>query len=106
MYAVVYRWRIVPGKEQQFVEAWKAGTAAIAREFGGWGSRMHQGEDGCFYAYAQWPDKATWERGMASRLHHSDEAARTAYFDAIAPDGFTTLFSGEVLADLLELRRP
>ena len=77
----------------------------IAEEFGGWGSRLHRGEDGCFYAYAQWPDRATWERAMETRMHHSDDAAREKYRSAIAPDGFETLFTGEVIADLLELKR-
>src|SRR5690606_547329 len=62
MFAVAYRWKLIPGREAAFEEGWKAGTAAIAREFGGWGSRLHRGEDGCFYAYAQWPDRATWEK--------------------------------------------
>lgn len=106
MFAVVYRWKLVPGREAEFEEGWRAGTAAIAREFGGWGSRLHRGEDGCFYAYAQWPDRATWEKAMDTRMHHSDDEAREKYRSAIAPDGFETLFAGEVIADLLELRHP
>jgi hypothetical protein len=105
MFAVAYRWKITPGKEAQFEEGWRAGTAAIAAEFDGWGSRLHRGEDGCFYAYAQWPDRATWEAAMESRMRHSDDEARKKYREAIEPDGFETLFAGEVIADLLELRR-
>lgn len=105
MFAVVYRWIIIPGKEAQFEEGWRAGTKAISREFGGWGSRLHRGADGCFYAYAQWPDRETWETAMKSRMRHSDDEARKKYRDAIAPDGFETIWSGEVIADLLELKR-
>lgn len=36
MFAVIYRWKLKPGREAEFEEGWKAGTAAIAREFGGW----------------------------------------------------------------------
>jgi hypothetical protein len=105
MFAVVYRWKIITGREAAFEEGWRDGTQAIAREFAGWGSRLHRGEDGCFYAYAQWPDRATWEKAMETRMRHSDDAAREKYRNAIAEDGFETLFAGEVIADLLELRR-
>ena len=101
MFAVVYRWRLIPGREAEFEAGWRAGTEAIANEFGGWGSRLHRGEDGCFYAYAQWPDRATWEKAMESRMRHSDDEARVRYRHAIAEDGFETLFAGEVVADLL-----
>lgn len=105
MFAVVYRWRIKPGHEASFEEGWRAGTQAIAAEFGGLGSRLHRGDDGCFYAYAQWPDRAMWEAAMETRMRHSDDAARAKYRDAIEPDGFDTVWCGEVVADLLDLRR-
>lgn len=106
MFAVIYRWKLIPGREAQFEEGWRAGTAAIAGEFGGWGSRLHRGEDGIVFAYAQWPDRATWERAMATRMHHSDEVARVKYRDAFEPGSFETMIAGDVTADLLELRRP
>ncbi len=101
MYAVAYRWKIIPGKERQFETAWAAGTGAIAREFDGWGSRLHVGDDGHYYAYAQWPDRATYDAAMESRMRHSDDEARAAYRDAIAEDGFEVIFAGEMLSDLL-----
>jgi hypothetical protein len=105
MFAVVYRWKLIPGREAEFEAGWRAGTEAISKEFQGWGSRLHKGDDGCFYAYAQWPDRATWEKAMETRMRHSNNEARAKYREAIAPDGFETLFSGEVIADLLQLRR-
>ena len=56
MFAVIYRWRVIAGLEAQFEAGWAAGTQAIAREFGGWGSRLHKGGAGVYVAYAQWPD--------------------------------------------------
>lgn len=106
MFAVIYRWRVIPGLEAQFERGWEAGTRAIAAEFGGWGSRLHRTEDGLYIAYAQWPDKAAWERAMETRMHHSDDEARREYREAIAEGGFETLAAGEVVSDLLELRRP
>ena len=105
MFAVIYRWKLVPGREATFEEGWRAGTAAIAREFGGWGSRLHRGDDGVAVAYAQWPDRATWESARQARMQHSNEEARLKYRSSFEPDSFETLFAGEVAADLLELRR-
>ena len=105
MFAVIYRWKIKPGLEAQFEEGWRAGTAAIAREFGGWGSRLHRGADGVFLAYAQWPDRETWEKAMEMRMHHSNDEARAKYRASFEPESFETLFAGEVTADLLDLKR-
>ena len=106
MFAVIYRWRVIPGLEAQFEAGWRAGTARISQEFGGWGSRLHKAGEGVYIAYAQWPDEATWKQAMETRMHHSDDEARRMYREAIAPDGFETLAMCEVVADLLALRRP
>lgn len=105
MFAVIYRWQVVPGLEAQFEAGWRRGTERIAAEFGGWGSRLHKSGPQTYVAYAQWPDEPTWAKAMASRMYHSDEEARRHYREAIVPDTFETLFAGEVVADLLELRR-
>ena len=39
---------------------------------------------------------------METRMHHSDEAARQQYRDAIEPGSFETLFAMPVVSDLLE----
>jgi hypothetical protein len=56
MFAVIYRWQVLPGCEAQFETGWRRGTERIAAEFGGWGSRLHKQADGVYVAYAQWPD--------------------------------------------------
>jgi hypothetical protein len=104
MFAVIYRWKLMPGREAQFEEGWRAGTEAIAKEFGGWGSRLHRGDNGIAVAYAQWPDRATWEKAMQRRMQHSNEDARARYRASFEPGSFETLFAGEVTADLLLLR--
>lgn len=105
MFAVIYRWQVVPGLEAQFETGWRRGTERIAAEFGGWGSRLHKAGEGVYIAYAQWPDKETWQRAMESRMYHSDDEARKMYRDAIVAGTFETLAQGEVVADLLDLRR-
>lgn len=105
MFAVIYRWRVIPGLEAQFEEGWAAGTERIAEEFGGWGSRLHRTPDGAFIAYAQWPDEAAWKKAMETRMRHSDDEARCKYREAIVEGSFETLFAMSVVRDMLELRR-
>jgi len=54
-FAVIYRWRLKPGKEVQFIEAWSRITVLYVAHRGGLGSRLHKGPDDIWYAYAQWP---------------------------------------------------
>lgn len=55
---VLYRWRLHPGREDTFAEAWREATEALLQRGSG-GSRLHRGDDGLWYGYAQWPDAAT-----------------------------------------------
>ncbi|MFI8101015.1 hypothetical protein [Streptomyces sp. NPDC086023] len=61
MFAVIYRWRLVPGKEQQFTDGWHRVTEAIRARCGSYGSRLHTAHDGTWVAYARWPDAGTRE---------------------------------------------
>ena len=61
MFAVMYRWRLKPGTESEFVAAWADRTRAILETEGGLGSRLHRADDGSIVAYAQWPSRAAWE---------------------------------------------
>ena len=105
MFAMIYRWRVVPGLEAQFEAGWRRGTERIAAEFGGWGSRLHAAGEGVYIAYAQWPDEAAWKKAMETRMHHSDDEARRMYREAIVEGSFETLASGPVVSDLLDLRQ-
>jgi heme-degrading monooxygenase HmoA len=55
MFTVLYRWRVKPEFEKQFVESWSEITKHYKDNFdGARGSRLHFGSDGFWYAYAQW----------------------------------------------------
>lgn len=54
MFIVLYRWRIKPEKEAQFIKSWSEVTDYFRENFDSLGSRLHRGNDGLFYAYAQW----------------------------------------------------
>ncbi len=60
-FAVLYRWKLRPGLEQDFRLAWARQTEAIGTQRGGLGSRLHRTPDGWYAAYALWPDRRTWE---------------------------------------------
>jgi quinol monooxygenase YgiN len=61
-FAVIYRWRLHPGQEAAFTEAWAEITHAIRDQCGGLGSRLHRTDDGVWLAYAQWPSRAMWDQ--------------------------------------------
>lgn len=55
--AVLYRWRIKPGKESEFRAAWVEGTKLIHETCGSYGARLHEDADGLFWSYARWPSE-------------------------------------------------
>ena len=65
MLIILYRWRIKPEKEAQFIEAWSEITAHFRENYGSLGSRLHRGDDGIFYAYAQWKSAEQRENAFA-----------------------------------------
>jgi hypothetical protein len=70
----LYRWRLHAGMEDAFAAAWSDATRALL-EHGSLGSRLHRGDDGLWYGYAQWPDAARRESAFAS-LAWSSASAR------------------------------
>ncbi|MFO1313116.1 MAG: antibiotic biosynthesis monooxygenase [Burkholderiales bacterium] len=62
---VLYRWRLRPGAETSFIEAWSRVTELLRDREGSLGSRLHRGNDGIWYGYAQWPNEETRRRAFA-----------------------------------------
>jgi RimJ/RimL family protein N-acetyltransferase len=56
--AVLYRWRVAPGREAEFRSAWVEGTKLIHQRCRSYGARLHQAADGTFWSYARWPSEA------------------------------------------------
>lgn len=81
MFNVLYRWRLKPGAEESFESAWADMTVLLRESRGALGSRLHKDEDGTWVAYAQWPDKASWEK--SGQLGSADEKLSSAMQDAI-----------------------
>jgi hypothetical protein len=80
-FVVLYRWRLHPGSEDGFVQAWSR-TTDLLRARGSLGSRLHRGSDGLWYGYAQWPGAQA--RAEAFALGPADDAASARMREAIA----------------------
>ena len=63
-FAVLYRWKVNPDLEPQFIEAWATATGAF-RTVGALGSRLHRSDSGDLHAYAEWPSRSAWEKARA-----------------------------------------
>ena len=96
MFIVLYRWRIKPEKEAQFIAAWSEITAFYRENYDSLGSRLHRGSDGIFYAYAQWKSESDREKAFADS---SKTAAGKQMREAIAENFETVIL--EKLSDYL-----
>ena len=81
-FSVLYRWRLHPGKEEQFVQAWTQISYSLLHERGSLGSRLHRGDDNIWYSYAQWPSEE--KRRLAFSIPAVDAEASIKMRDAIA----------------------
>ncbi|NOQ75233.1 MAG: antibiotic biosynthesis monooxygenase [Crocinitomix sp.] len=61
MFAVLYAFKVIPGKTNDFIKGWSGLTKLIYQYENSLGSRLHQTEPNSYIAYAQWPNKATWK---------------------------------------------
>jgi heme-degrading monooxygenase HmoA len=75
MFVVLYRWRVNPNLEQQFVENWSAISKYLLENYGSLGSRLHRGSDGIWYSYAQWKSAEQREQAFASEAGRYNEAS-------------------------------
>ena len=83
-FVAAYWWRVKPGKEEQFRQAWRRGTQLIRERYGSFGSRLHRDEEGRFIGVAEWPDRATGQRAFDAKMVYDDPETRAAFVDALA----------------------
>ena len=82
MIAILYQWRLVPGKEAQFTAAWTAITHQLKTQ-GALGSALFDGADSTVFAIARWPDIDT-RKASSARL--ADPENYALMVDAIADE--------------------
>ncbi|MFL9895887.1 hypothetical protein [Paraburkholderia sp. RL17-381-BIF-C] len=80
-FVVLYRWRLRPGSEGDFVRGWSRISEQLVSR-GSLGSRLHCGSDGIWYSYAQWPSARA--RADAFSVGDIDETAKAQMSSAIA----------------------
>ncbi|MAZ44894.1 MAG: hypothetical protein CMF48_06955 [Legionellales bacterium] len=59
MFAVIYRFKLKPTQEKQYIKCWNEIANYFSTERGAVGSCLHKGEDGLWVAYSRWPDRQT-----------------------------------------------
>jgi hypothetical protein len=63
-FAVLYRWRVAPEYEAEFLRRWHEGTIRLSG-LGGLGSCLTRDAAGAFVAFARWPSADARERAFA-----------------------------------------
>jgi len=101
MYCIVYRFKLIEptqATEARFIETWSGITDYLKRECDAHGSRLHQGADGVFFAYAQWPSLEVFEASAAHEPKLEFVEMRLDWADLCEPT--EVIFAGDLLADL------
>ncbi len=102
MYCVSYRFALLSNNSEtrrQFIEVWSGVTAFFRDDCGALGSRLHYGNDGAFYAYAQWPSREVMEASQEVVPSAEFAALRMKWADLCGPSEI--LWQGETVADML-----
>lgn len=101
----MFQFVVKPGCEAAFLKAWPSATQGIYLFKGSLGSRLHRNKNGELIAYAQWPDRQTWENSAKLEMSPAYEAEITKMREALDLEETRTLFEMEVEVDYLQ-RRP
>ncbi len=76
MFIVLYRWRVKPHLEAQFIENWSERTAFWLDKYDSLGSRLHRGNDGIWYSYAQWKSAEQRIKAFEAESVNTSESAQ------------------------------
>jgi heme-degrading monooxygenase HmoA len=98
MFIALYHWKVKEGHEKNFLEGWHRRTEEIYQHCGSLGSRLHQAEDGTWVAYAQWPDRRTYD--AAQSIPVTDAEARMMFRESIE-ESYPDIYMN-VIDDLLK----
>ena len=99
MFSVIYKFEIKPDRKDSFEKSWKDLTHLIYDYAGSLGSRLHKKDECNYIAYAQWPNKETWENSSNKLPEKSNEISKLMKESCISIE---TLYELELTKDLLE----
>jgi len=94
----VYRWRVEPGKEHQFTQAWVEGTRAIRAQVKGAGGSLllrQRDDPTTFMAVAKWQSFEDWQ------AFSGDDSPAPEAFGQVAD--ISTLIAIEVFEEIRDL---
>lgn len=98
MYCVIYSFKVLPEREEDFIKAWKGLTQLIYRYEASLGSRLHRKSDLEFVAYAQWPSQSVFQKA-GNKLPDEGQLFRTIMRNSC--ESIETLHQFDVVEDLL-----
>lgn len=75
--AVLYRWRIKPGRVDEFRDAWTEGTNRIHKRCGSYGANLHIADDGLVWSYACWPSEEARQSCFAEHDWFAQDCFKT-----------------------------
>lgn len=75
--AVLYRWRLKPGRDAEFREAWAEGTRRIHSACASYGAALNRGDDGLYWSYAVWPSEVVRRTCFREHDWFSQDCFRT-----------------------------
>jgi len=101
-FAVIYSFKVKPGREKDFLNGWKGLTDLIYANEGSFGSRLHLNEDGDYIAYALWPDKETWDNSGDKLPEEADVFSKLMKESC---SEISTVYKMEIVADWLSVNR-
>lgn len=93
-YAVLYVFKVKPGRQEDFEEAWEEVTLAIRDQNQSGGSRLYKSSDETYWAHALWPSAQTLKNAQLN-VHALN--AREVMVDAC--ESIQSLGEGELVID-------
>jgi len=100
MLTVIYSFTLKPNHNKRFIAAWKEMTFLIQQYEGGLVSSLHKKSEYEYIAYAQWPNRETWENaGNNLPPNATNERDKMR----ICCENMETTFEMDVVEDLLKM---
>ncbi len=99
MRTIIYQFKVKEKRNEEFIEAWKEMTELIYKYENSLGSRLHMKDNQTYIAYAQWPDKYTFENS-GQNLPEKANQVRQKMRDSCK--SVEKLFELDMIEDLLK----